>query len=138
MPKKIIATGVLPSHDGESRAQRWRSVRFGLRQTGVQVRDRGTVRKVDGKERRSKELGQSRRQANANLHCLPYLPIPNAHAVYHEIWYQSWFCSIRTPVSSTSTGSVNGLPFTSSWCMKAGADKCPRCYSRSDLEPRQI
>ena len=81
---------MLPGHDGESRAQRWRSGRFGLRQTGVQVRDRRAVRKVDGKERRSKELRQSRRQANANLHCLPYLPIgPNVHAVYHEIWYQS-------------------------------------------------
>ena len=85
MPEKIIATGVLPGHDGESRAQRRHSVRFGLRQTSVQVRDRGTVRKVDGEERRSKELGQSRRQANANLHCLPYLPIPKVRAVYHEI-----------------------------------------------------
>jgi hypothetical protein len=46
--KKIIATGVLPGHNGERRAQRWRSVRFGLRQTSVQVRDRRAVRKVDG------------------------------------------------------------------------------------------
>jgi hypothetical protein len=74
MPKKIIVTGVLPGYDGESRAQRWRSVRFGLRQTGVQVRDRRAVRKVDGEERRSKELRQSRRQTNANLHCLPTYP----------------------------------------------------------------
>jgi hypothetical protein len=89
MPKKIIATGVLPGHDGESRAQRWRSVRFSLRQTGVQVRDRRAIRKVDGEEWRSKEFRQSRRQANANLHFLPDLPIPNVHAVYHEVWYQS-------------------------------------------------
>jgi hypothetical protein len=89
MPKKIIATGVLPGHDGESRAQRWRGVRFGFRQAGVQVRDRRAVHKVDGEERCSKELSQSRGHANPNLHCFPYLPIPNVHAVYHEVWYQS-------------------------------------------------
>jgi len=45
--KKVIATGVLPGHDGEGRAQRRRGVRFGLRQPGVQVRDSRAVRKVD-------------------------------------------------------------------------------------------
>jgi nicotinamide mononucleotide (NMN) deamidase PncC len=68
MPKKIVATGVLPGHDGESRAQRWRSVWFGLHQPGIQVRDRRAVCKVDSKERCSKEFRQSCRQANANLH----------------------------------------------------------------------
>ncbi len=87
MPEKIIATGVLTGHDGKSRAQCWRGVRFGIRQTGVQIRDRGAVRKVDGEKRRSEVLRQPRRQANANLHWLRYLPIPNIRAAYHKTLY---------------------------------------------------
>ena len=88
MPQKIVATGMLAGYDGEGRAQSRRGVRFGIRQTSVQVRDRGPVREVDGEERRTKDLGQSRRQPNANLHRTGYFPFPSMRAAYHKILYQ--------------------------------------------------
>jgi hypothetical protein len=45
---------------------------------------------------------------------------------------QSWPRSTFTPVNSTSTGSVNRQPLTSSWRMKVGGSSG---YSPLNLDP---